>query len=516
MRIPSTPIIAIACVVLSARSEAQTPYGTGTAGAGGYTPTLTCTQPYMGNGGFSLNVNSALGGAPAWLAVSLAPAAGMFAGANLLVDLTPAQLFLVQAQLLGGPVGVPGAGYWSLPYPLSMPANPALAGLTLYAQVGIDEGNGSWAATSGLAITLTMPQKLIIGTSAGGGPDPFYAIDPTTNPPTLLPISGPNLNNNCMGSEFAHDGRRAYVSQVFGNAVRELNFDVSPPTWGTLYNASGATAGIGVDTANDLTYTIETDASLNQELIVIDSSLSSPTYGTRLASTTGLRASVGYMERWALSPDGKLAAILMATTRMLAFVNTDVSSPAYLTWTFSTFNPTSLSGFALGFGCDFTPDGNQVLVVIDNGSATELARYDLVAGTWIDHNPGMSGTGPAGAIQHIGPQSSPPVTLPNGFWEVKVAPDGTFAIMTGWNSGTIAKLNLTPSNPVAWSITPVNSPVPIGGSSNGAWCCAVSSDSTQFATCANGSLLIFDAYLGTLVSQLALPFTTNVRDVTWQ
>ena len=515
-RLLSPAIAAIA--VLAGTIHAQSNYGVGTPGSGGLTPTISCSQPWMGNAGFGVNVAAALGGSTAWLAVSTAPATNTLNGVVTLVDLAPSRLFLLQPLVLPGPAGTPGVGAGTFPYPLSFAPIPALAGLTLHAQVGIDEGNGSWAASPGLNITLVMPPRILVGTSVGGAPDPFYVIDPTTptlpvtnmTAPTMTP-TGPAFNDNCRGAEFAHNGRRAYVAQVFGDVVRELNLDTNPPTWGNLCSTNGPNFGIGVDHGNNLTYTLDSAQPQSQELIAIDSDLGSGTYGVVMATTVGLSAWGGYMERWAMSPDKTQAAILLHSTGRLLFIDTVPTSPTYMTVTSMTpMNPAGISS-ALSNAVTFTADSQQVLVGNYNGSASEISRFHIPSASWIDHNPSMPGTQPIGAL------SSPPVAVPTGIWEIETAPNGTFAVVTGWDGvGAMMMLDLDPANPFAWGVTPITSPFILGGTLSGAWCAAVSPDSTRIATTANGRLLIFDSLLGTLVGDVPLPVTTNVRAVTWQ
>jgi len=508
---PNVLLLALVASLTPAASS-QVPYGTGTPGTGSVTPSLTCGRAWMGNPAFSLNVAYGLGGAAAWVGISFAQSTSIFNGANLLIDLTPAQLFLVQPLSLSGPVGSAGAGSATLPYPITLPPTPSLAGLTLYAQVGIDEGNGLWAASKGLAITLAMPPRIVVGTSVGGNTDPFYVIDPTGSQPSMhTQFNGPGgvsgMNDNCTDAEFAHDGRRIYVGQVFGNAIQELNLENSPPTWSPLYAAAGPAYGIGVDHANDLTYTLAGAVS-SRELTAVDSALGSPTYGQALTATSGL-ASLGYVERWELSPDGKRAAVL-TLSRQLIIVDTDLAGTNYMGFASVGMIPVNQAIFALATGCEFTPDGLQILITIQTGGGGvgEVARFDVLLGQWIDHNPIQPG------IQNIGSQSNPPAAVPAAPWEIEVAATGTFAVVSGWaGAGSLARIDLDPLNPFAWSFTRFTSPVSLAGE---AWCSAISSDDTMIATCGSGQLLIFDAWFGTLLGQIPLPGVANVRAVTWE
>ena len=500
--------------VLLPAGQAQVPYGTGTAGASGITPALSCGQPWMGNASFSLDVDDGLGGVIALLGVSFGQANGLFNGASLLIDLSPTQLALAHILVLSGPAGVPGAGSASLPFSLAVPVNPALAGLQLFAQAGLDEGGGTWATSPGLAIAITMPPRILVGTSVSGSTDPFYVVDPTTTPPTLATqfnvAGGPSAAiNNCTAAAIARYGRRAYVGQAIGNAVQELDLDVSPPSWSPFYAALGSTYGIGVDDVGDRVYTLDGASSSSFELVAIDSAPGSPTYGQALASTAGLSGS-GLIERWALSPDGRRAAVLTVLSRRLLLVDTDVASSGYMSWSLAGTAQANQAVFPVTTRCAFTPGGQQVLVTIQTGGGGvgEIARFDVGLGQWIDHDPLTPG------IQNIGTQSAPPAAVPAAPSDVAVAGDGSFAIIVGWGGpGGIARIDLDPGNPQAWSFTLFGSSVSLA---NAARVCALSGDDSMVATYGSGMLLLFDTVAGTLQSQLLLPGTASVSSITWQ
>jgi len=465
----------------------------------------------MGNAAFSLNVGNGHGGGVAWIGASVAPGSSWFGGAQILIDLNPINNFLIAPVPLSGPAGVAGAGAATYPSPLTFPVTPSLAGLQVYAQALIDEGNGAFSATNGLAIKLTMPPRIIVGTSVGG-PTPVYVVDPTiplvvAQWNTGTPNWTPAPINNVTDAAFAHGGRRAYFGQSLGNAVQELNLETNPPTWSTFTAAGRSTFGIGIDGPNNRLYTFEYAGSNvpTGELVAYDCDLTSPTYGSGVGSTVGLAASHGYIERWELSPDGKRAAVLGVFSRLLILVDTDPTSPNYMGWTNLGYIPGS---GMLATGCDFTPDGLQIIVTIQvaGSAAGEVARYDVLLGMWHDHNPTVPGN------QNIGVNSLPPANIPSAPWEPEVAPDGSFAAISGWNSaGGIGRLDLDPNNPFFWAYTPFLSPVSLAGSS---WACAVSPESSQIATFGSGSLLIFNVD-GSFFGSVPLPSAGNVYTITW-
>jgi len=512
---PAVFVLLLCCVA----APAQVTFAPGTAGTGGVVPSLSCGQAYMGNGGFSLNVSNGLGGSLAWVGASTATGSTFFNGVDIWLDLNPLNNFLLVPVQLSGPAGVAGAGQGTLPYPLTMPVTPALAGFTVYAQAVIDEG-GVFSATNAIEVRITMPPRVIVGTSVGGNTDPVYVVEPVTqtleyqfNGPGSFAIPAPV--NNVNDARFGYDGTRAYFSQGLGNtgggssgfAVQELDMTVTPPAWSTLYTASGPTFGVGVDDVTGRLYTFTGASVLTRELVAVDCAPGSPTYGGQLASTVGL-GSVGWLERWVLSPDGRKAAVLTALTRQLILVDTDPSSPGYMNWNLIGNVPVGTAIIALTNGVDFSPDSLQLMIGIQTGggSVGEVARYDVLLGMWHDHNSTMLG------VQNIGPQSDPPAVVPAAVWEVEYAPDGTYAVVSGWYSTPgVGRIDLSPVDPFFWTYTPITSPVNLTGDS---WACAVSPDSEQFATFGSDQLVIFNRD-GTYSGSVGLPGAANVYTITW-
>ena len=125
--------------------------GTGTPGTGGITPVLVASggSAQVGNASFGLTVAAARGGAPALLILNAVETAIPFAGGTIFV-LPGAVIPLT----LGGPVGVPGAGFATVP--LAIPNDPSLVGATVSSQSGILDpaANSSVALTAGLRVTV--------------------------------------------------------------------------------------------------------------------------------------------------------------------------------------------------------------------------------------------------------------------------------------------------------------------------------------------------------------------------
>ena len=121
-------------------------YGAGSAGTGGRVPQMLAGVPAnVGNVDWKLGVANARGGALSTLVLNLFPTTAQLGGVNLNVLLNGGELLL--PGVLGGAPGAAGAGFGSLR--LTVPNDPGLAGLTLFAQWFVwDVGVPAGAATS--------------------------------------------------------------------------------------------------------------------------------------------------------------------------------------------------------------------------------------------------------------------------------------------------------------------------------------------------------------------------------
>jgi hypothetical protein len=124
-------------------------YGAGSAGSGGIVPRLSSAGcPDVGQS-FALEVERALGGSLGLLLLGSGPTSLPLYGGQLLV--VPSGTSLSFA--LGGPLGAPGAGSFTLPLLFS---SPALSGQSLYLQAGCFDpaASGLISLTNGLQLTI--------------------------------------------------------------------------------------------------------------------------------------------------------------------------------------------------------------------------------------------------------------------------------------------------------------------------------------------------------------------------
>jgi hypothetical protein len=124
-------------------------YGTGAPGSGGFVPLLTAAGCTDDGEMLAMDLVDGLGGAPAQIAVGLAPLNVPFLGGKLLVD--PLMSMPVQ---LSGPAGAPGQGAAS--FSVLIPDNPSGTGTVLYMQAFVlDPGAAELGSLSrGLAVIM--------------------------------------------------------------------------------------------------------------------------------------------------------------------------------------------------------------------------------------------------------------------------------------------------------------------------------------------------------------------------
>ena len=135
-----------------------TNYGTGCAGTNGVPQINTNTIPWLGNSQFTIRVTTARPASPATLFLSLAQAQiPLGAGCTVWIDPFAANLLLPQSSV-PTTVTTSAQGMASLPFPL--PALPALAGFTVFAQWVINDPLGA-----GPGFALTNAARIRLGTS---------------------------------------------------------------------------------------------------------------------------------------------------------------------------------------------------------------------------------------------------------------------------------------------------------------------------------------------------------------
>ncbi len=124
-------------------------YGVGKPGSGGIAPSIAGSGEAAMGRTVSIDITNGLGGAPGGLLIGGpgTKTAIPFLGGTLLVNHQAHVSFT-----LSGPIGVPGAGTFSLP--IALPLNPAFLSMVFYFQPGVLDAGASFSLSLGNAIEM--------------------------------------------------------------------------------------------------------------------------------------------------------------------------------------------------------------------------------------------------------------------------------------------------------------------------------------------------------------------------
>lgn len=504
------PRLLVVCALLSPVALAQD-YGSGTPGAGGITPVLDSPAPYMDNAAFGFEIRDGIGGGTALFAFSLQRDAGNFLGlTEILVSADPFDLLAVSAVPLGGPAGVPGAGSAFVPFPLLFPPTYALAGLQGHAQAVIidDLTLASPASTSGRTVELTMPPEIFVGTSTAGSSDPYWIVDPTAQ--AVSSSGGQNATNNVTGAAWGDGGGTLYVGSSITGNVSVADLSGPSPSWSTFWpSGTSSCYGVAYDAGSRTLYTLAGGSPSTRELVALNADPASPGYGTILGQTIGMTQGDS-VERWTLSPDGRLAAVItiFSSPDKVILVDTDPNSPTWMQRIGAVNLPPASGGF--NFPSEVRIDGKEEFaLVLISGLTTEVARIDLQNQTAVDFNGLLPGT------QMLGPQSDPPVAFGGVGVGLELAGDGSFAMVSGGgtNAPWWGRLDLFPGAPTVTAWNPFPVPSGLGWAHGGSL--RLDDSEAAFASFGNGPprLYLLDPQSGAVNGSVPLPGGTNIYTV---
>jgi DNA-binding beta-propeller fold protein YncE len=134
---------------------------------------------------------------------------------------------------------------------------------------------------------------------------------------------------------------------------------------------------------------------------------------------------------------------------------------------------------------------------------SEIARFDVTVGAFIDHNPATP------TIDAIGSMSSPPVAFAGSYAShIAVSGDGTHALVVGsYGTARLQSLTLDPRNPDAWSIATVSSSLGLGAILDVGF--LPDPNLAVFTSQLNGRVTIFDVATDTIVATRTLASVTG-------
>ena len=463
-------------------------------------PSLTCNQAWLGNPDFATRVEDAIGGGVAFVLYSLAEGATTFAGAPSWID--SSQLFHIGPILLDGAPGVPGAGSGESPLPITLSPSPSKAGKSFYAQALVADYPDLItlvpAVTPGLEIELTMPPQVAAGSAVFGNSDPFFLIDPMA---AAVQLQGQSPEtNDVSGLAYAEAGTQLYVVSSEEKELNLLDLASPVPSWSPVFSFPGFVFGAEYDRERKLLWTLGEVGFNLRELLAIDVDPDGA-FGSLAAFTSGASSS-GFIESWALSHDGRRAAVVLSVGTSVLILDTDPDSPTYLQKIDTLAIPLPFgSFFVFPADVEFAPDGTELLVLIEHLGLgySELARYDFEAGSWIDHAPGTPG------VDNVGPNATPAVALGCGAADISVPRDASVAGICG-DCGWAGIVQLAPDGPDAFTYLPAT-----GADLAGAAACALDSDATRLAVSTGPpyAVHVFDTADATWKSSVSLPAATG-------
>jgi len=503
----SLALIASICLGMATVAFAQT-YGGGSPGAGGTTPRLLGDQAWMGNASHQLRLDRARDNSIAIVGISRSSAVTSYLGAPIWIDL--GQVFYIAGGVTGGTPGVPGSGTTSWTIPIPGPIDPSIAGVSFFAQAFINDYVGMTpAVTNGWIATLTLPPRVFVGTSVGGSADPYWLVDPITQ--TVKDSGGRLETDNVTSAIFTNGGTDLYIGSSIRSAIFHADLSGPAPVFSTLISFSGSGAyGLSHDAGRGLIWCMTDPYGSGRELTAVDVDKSRPTYGQIVSTTTGV-GSLGYVERFGLSPDGKEAAILQVLGSALWLWDLDPSSPTYLQQKGLLSVPTSqASPLNLITLVAYTRGGLEIHCVIQHAGSIdgEVARYSRGTGVWIDHDPSTAST-----IDNIGPMSVPPISMGSAPASYEVSKWSDFSVAAGFGgSGWAGRLDWDPSDWSNFSWTPVN------GTPTGTWAASLSFDEKALAVAIPSppELQFYAMSSMGFAGSVPLPGAANIYTVVWQ
>ncbi len=506
-----------ALLLASASATAQFPIGGGSATP---LPQFSCTQPWLGRPDFTMQLTGVLGGSTGFICLSGAPGASNVLGLPIFIDLeavlAPPIIFTAD-----GPPGVPGAGSWSMTLPLTF-LGPDAAGVSIFGQAAIDDMSmpGGFVVSTGLEFSVTLMPQVFGATVASGTAAQYAFLNGVTLAPDHPSVPEP-LASNLVGAVYADGGSRLYVAA--GNSINVADLTGPAPVWSTFFSVAafmaGDGAGVAYDRSRKIIWTVAIPAGGSQvELIGLNADTTSAGYGTVLHQTTGFGAFVGNgstpIGPWSLRSDGRRLAILDGTPKTLHVYDLDPASPTFLSPLNSILAPGVGGIFPTYAGAKFSRNGAEVLVIrTPIFGTTEIARFSLATGQFIDHNLLAPG------IQSIGPNSLPSVVIPASTNDLSPLPNGDILLCGSGGLGFTAKLLIgqgpLPSLSLLASPTPTPAATRIAADIDGGRCVV---GALQFGT--TPTVFVFDtATMTLLLAQPIAPasFTSNaVKSLAWR
>lgn len=435
----------VAALGLSAAvAAAQYAYGSPGAPPGAPGPRLKCVQPYAGRSDFGLTIEGGMPGLGGFVCISVVPGAGSIAGLPVLIE--PSLALPPMFFTFAGPPGAAGQGIAELSIPLDG-VDTSVAGFRVFGQAAVDDPSlpFPFTVTNGLEMQVTLRPQVFAAASTSGAFAPYQFTDGLDYGVDYPPVADA-LTSNLVGATYADGGTRMYAAG--GSTISVVDLAGPAPVWSTFATVAtflpGDHVGVAFDRTRGILWTVANlAAGTPYELLGYDAVPTSPTYGALVHQSSGFGATVFGANvpvgPWSLSPDGRRVAVVDNNPKTLFLFDVEPGSPNFLANVAQAVVPGTGGLFPNFAGAKFTRDGSEALVIrTPIFGSTEIARYSLTAGDWIDHNPFVPGP------QNLGQNAFLPITLPASMTDVSPLPDGSLLVCGSAGLGFTARITVGP------------------------------------------------------------------------
>jgi len=488
------------------------PFGSGTAGAGGFEPLHTANGPFIGNAGFQMRLDKAKGGSVAYFLVSTSEANIPFAGGTVYTSLISPNPFLFIPIALAGTNAGEGATSLALP----IPNLASIVGFRIFSQVIVDESAGSAspiALSNGVMHVLSWGPEVFVGCSIAGGVDPYQVIDPSAF--SIIDSGGNNCSDNVTSALYTHGGNQLFTGSSIQSAVCAAPSATHPISFSNIYSSSGSGCyGLGYHPILDLVWTLTDPGTGTRELTALDGNPANVSFGAPIHNTVNVAGGSNYAEIWRMSDSGNLAAVTTFFPNSLIIVDTNPQSVNFLQVLHqSSVPPSPGSAFQLVTDVAISPDEEFAVMTIQNAQApSEVARFHIPTLTWVDHDPSTPFS-----IDNIGPFSVPAVSLGDAPTWIDFSSNGAFCLVGGFgNCGWTGRFDFDLADADFYAFTMFQ----IGGGFPNSWGGSLAPDDGRFAIGswdANGcsgdsigpSINFFDSGTGAFQGAVTIPKNSN-------
>ena len=477
----------------------QVPYGAGFATLPRQMPTLDSNGAWSGHSTHAFRVRGAPSSTFGGLALSTA-AYGPSLFSPITIGVDPAELIAFL------PMTSDAAGEATLPFPIPVLPSVNFAGASVFSQAAFSDPTlpFGFSFTRALASEVAAEPRVLVCSYSSLSSHKWFVLDPST--PTLSTVGTGSWPNPLppAAAVFGAGERHAFVARTVyspPNTIIDTVDMVTGTTSVAFVLPQYPIAALAYDPFNKTVWGYSEAA--NGTLAAISADPADPMFGTLQSLFTNL--GTPQLTGMAIFPDRGRLFVVASAAPLMVELDIDPYSSTYGTKVAQhaiPFGPT-MTGV---YGVAGTTAGNGQLLLTIQGSApnfSEIARFDVTVGAFIDHNPATP------TIDAIGSMSSPPVAFTGSYAShIAVSGDGTHALVVGtYGTARLQSLTLDPRNPDAWGIATVNSSLGLGPILDVGF--LPDPNLAVFTSHVNGRVTIFDVATDTIVATRTLASVTG-------